>query len=85
MSTTLPRLFIKPGCPWCTDAIAWLNARKFGYQLVDVLSSPSAYNEMKQLSGQNLTPTMVWPDGGVLADFDTGQLAAFLDQNGISS
>jgi len=80
----LPRLFVKTGCPWCREAIQWLDQNGFQYQKIDVLTDPAAYNEMKQLSGQNLTPTMVWPDGRLLADFDTGELQEFLDREKIT-
>lgn len=26
------RLFIKPGCPWCVDAVEWLDARGWDYE-----------------------------------------------------
>jgi len=80
----LPRVFIKTHCPWCREAINWLDENGFQYQKIDVLTDPAAYNEMQQLSGQNLTPTMVWPDGRLIADFDTDELQKFLADNQIS-
>lgn len=72
------KLYIKPGCPWCRDAIAWLDAKGISYQLIDVLSDQSAYEEMIALSGQTKTPTLQTEDQRVLADFDVAQLPAFL-------
>jgi len=84
-STPPPILYIKAGCPWCRDAITWLDQRGLRYQPIDVLTDPAAYNTMKKLSGQNLTPTIVYPDGRLLADFDTGQLETWLTQQGLPS
>lgn len=70
------RLFIKPHCGWCHEAVDWLDERGIQYQTLDVISDPSARREMYQLSGQTLAP-VIDVDGEVLADFDTDQLAAF--------
>ena len=70
------RLFIKPWCGWCQDAVSWLDARGLQYQLLDVVSQPDAGQEMRQLSGQTLAP-VIEVDGQILADFDTRQLAEF--------
>ena len=70
------RLFVKPWCGWCTAAEDWLDARGIGYQTLDVTAVPSAFQEMRRLSGQTLAP-VIEVDGQILADFDTGQLAEF--------
>ncbi|MDA1274131.1 MAG: glutaredoxin family protein [Verrucomicrobia bacterium] len=70
------KLFIKPYCGWCHEAIAWLNERGVQFQTLDVVSNRAARNEMIALSGQTLAP-VIEVDGEVLADFDTGQLAVF--------
>ncbi|HZM06166.1 MAG TPA: glutaredoxin [Candidatus Saccharimonadales bacterium] len=70
------RLFIKPWCGWCHQAIAWLDARGIAYETLDVLAEPLARQEMRQLSGQSLAP-VIDVDGEILADFDTVQLAEF--------
>ncbi len=75
------RLYIKPSCPWCHEAIAWLDAHKFEYEKRDVFSDPSAAREMLQLTGQTLAPS-IDIDGQVLGDFDTDELERFLrDRN----
>ena len=73
------RLFIKPYCGWCHEAIAWLNERGIQYKTLDVISDLSARKEMIELSGQRLAP-VIEVDGEVLADFDTGQLASFWER-----
>ena len=70
------RLFVKPYCGWCHEAVDWLNARGVAYETLDVVSSSAAYKEMVQLSGQTLAP-VIDVDGEILADFDTGQLEVF--------
>ncbi len=75
------RLFIKPGCPWCVDAVEWLDARGWEYASLDVTSDRAARLEMLELTGQSKAPSAEI-DGHVIADFDTGQLEHFLKQNG---
>ena len=70
------RLFIKPWCGWCQQAVAWLDARGVQYDTLDVTADEKAFAEMKKLSGQELAP-VIEVNGKVLADFDTGQLAVF--------
>ncbi|HMC28285.1 MAG TPA: glutaredoxin domain-containing protein [Verrucomicrobiae bacterium] len=70
------RLFIKPYCGWCHEAIEWLDSRGIKYETLDVISDSAARKEMFQLSGQTLAP-VIDVDGEILADFDTGQLERF--------
>jgi glutaredoxin 3 len=70
------RLFIKPYCGWCTEAVEWLDARGVQYETLDVISDAKARKEMLQLSGQTLAP-VIDVDGEILADFDTDQLEEF--------
>ncbi|MBX9743120.1 MAG: glutaredoxin [Chthoniobacterales bacterium] len=78
MMKQLPQLFVKTGCPWCHEAIEWLTAHEVAYDLIDVLQDVTAFEKMKQLSGQSKTPTLQMPDGGVLADFGVEELPVFL-------
>lgn len=77
------KLYIKPWCPWCIEAVAWLKARGYAFESIDVLSSEAAYAHMRKISGQSLTPTLEMPDGKVLPDFDVRQLEKFLQANNI--
>ena len=72
------KVYIKPWCPWCVQALSWLRERGIAHEPIDVLTDASAYAHMRQISGQSLTPTLEMPDGAVLADFDTRQLERFL-------
>lgn len=73
------RLFIKPYCPWCHQAIDWLNAQGIQYETLDVTTDQDAFREMKALSGQTLAP-VIDVDGQILADFGSRELAVFWKQ-----
>jgi monothiol glutaredoxin len=75
------RLFIKPGCPWCIDAVEWFDARGWSYERLDVTRDEAARQEMLDLTGQTKAPSAEI-DGHVLPDFDTGQLERFLAKLG---
>ena len=73
------RLFIKPYCGWCHKAIRWLEARGLEYELIDVMASDSAWDEMIRLSDQDLAP-VIEVDGQVLADFGPDELEEFWEK-----
>lgn len=75
-------LYVKSGCPWCVEAVEYLDERGYKYQQVNVLRDQEAFERMKELSGQRLTPTLSIDEGDLLlADFDTGQLEKFLKKH----
>ena len=73
---TIIKLYIKPYCGWCHEAVQWLDNRSISYETLDVLGDRSAMSEMVKISGQTMAP-VIEVDGDVLADFDTGQLDRF--------
>lgn len=75
-------VYVKSWCPWCIDAVRWLRQRGVAFREVDVLADAAAYERMRRISGQSLTPTLEMEDGAVLADFDVRQLEAFLAKRG---
>lgn len=75
------RLFIKPFCGWCDEAVDWLDQHGLDYQKLDVIADGRARGEMVRLSGQSLAP-VIDVDGEVLADFDVDQLAAWWKEHG---
>lgn len=77
------KLYIKPWCPWCVDAVKWMEDRGYAFEKIDVLSDAAAYQHMHKISGQWLTPTLETADGLVLPDFDVRQLEKFLNQHHI--
>jgi len=54
----------------------WLDTRGVPYEVIDVIASPLAFEEMRRLSGQTLAP-VIEVDGEILADFGPPELAAF--------
>lgn len=77
MSNELPILYVKTGCPWCTEASAFLAEHGIGYREVNVSTDPAAFNAMEQASGQSKAPVLDW-HGRILADFGAEELKAFL-------
>lgn len=82
MSSTLPLLYVKTGCPWCEEVLEYLDSRGIKYQKVTVTGDPEAMQRMVDLSGQSKAPTMDW-NGEVLADFGVDELVPFLKERGI--
>lgn len=82
MSTPRPFLYVKSGCPWCTEAEAYLQEHGIAYGKVDVHADPAALTELKRLSGQEKAPTMRWGEE-ILADFGADELDAFLRGHGV--
>ncbi|MGC1479150.1 MAG: glutaredoxin domain-containing protein [Chthoniobacterales bacterium] len=78
------KIYAKMWCPWCKDAFAWLDARGFDYEKVDVQTDRAAHDRLLAISGQSLTPTLETDEGKVLADFDTRQLEKFLTEHKIA-
>ncbi|MDZ4816423.1 MAG: glutaredoxin domain-containing protein [Verrucomicrobiota bacterium] len=75
-----PVIYIKPGCPWCHEALEFLDDNGIEYRKVDVTSDPKHMEEMVKLSGQSKAPTMQWTDGAILADFGVAELEPFLEE-----
>lgn len=73
----LPILYVKRGCPWCHEAVEFLDGNGVGYRLKDVTADADAFAEMQRKSGQTKAPTLDWR-GKILADFGTDELVPFL-------
>src|SRR5262245_37705030 len=70
------RLFIKPFCSWCAQAMDWLDDHGIKYEVLDVIADGKAYEEMYRLSDKALAP-VIDVDGRILAEFGARELAAF--------
>ncbi len=77
MSDARPILYVKTGCPWCHEAISYLQQHRIPYLEKNVSADPGAYQEMRRKSGQTSAPTLDW-HGRILADFGVPELRAFL-------
>jgi glutaredoxin len=82
MEKELPILYTKAGCPWCEEAVQFLDEHGVGYRLKDVSADSAAFAEMQTSSRQTMTPTLDW-NGKVLADFGTDELVPFLQDRGV--
>ncbi len=78
----LPILYVKTGCPWCVQAVEFLDGHGVSYRLKDVTADAVAFAEMQRRSGQTRAPTLDW-DGKILADFGTEELIPFLRQQNV--
>ena len=72
-----PILYIKSGCPWCTEALSFFNSQGVELDVRDVLLSPKDMDAMVALSGQTKTPTFEYEDFSV-ADFSVDEFLADL-------
>jgi glutaredoxin len=79
---SLPKLYIKPGCPWCDEVVEYLDRKKIDVETIVVSGNREAMQEMVELSGQTKAPTMEW-EGEVLADFGVDELIPFLKKRGL--
>lgn len=77
------RLFIKPGCPWCDEAIEWLEAHGIAYERLDVIRNAAARAEMFDLTGQTKAPS-IDVDGHILADFGADELEVWWKRMGFA-
>jgi glutaredoxin 3 len=82
MAKELPILYTKRGCPWCDEAVGFLDEHGVGYRLKEVTGDADAFAEMQKKSGQTKAPTLDW-HGKILADFGTEELVPFLQQQGV--
>ncbi len=72
-----PTLYVKRGCPYCKAAMNYLEQQSISYRPVEVRGDAVEMENLRKISGQTKTPTLVWNDD-VLADFGTSELVEFL-------
>lgn len=72
-------LYVKSGCPWCVEVMAYLEREDIEVRKVVVSGNREGMDEMVALSGQTKAPTMNW-EGKVLADFGVEELVPFLEK-----
>lgn len=75
-----PTLYVKQGCPWCIDALAYFNAKGIDLEIIDVRTESERMKELVEVSGQSMTPTFKHGDF-VVSDFDLEEFEAALEQN----
>ncbi len=72
-------LYLKPGCPWCTEVENYLQKQQIDVTKKIVSGNRENMDEMVQLSGQSKAPTLNW-EGKILADFGVDELIPFLEK-----
>lgn len=82
MSTELPILYVKTGCPWCAEVIEFLSAHGIGYREKNVSQDSAALAEMERISRQTKAPVLDWR-GKILADFGVEELKPFLQTQNV--
>ncbi|MGB0419646.1 MAG: glutaredoxin family protein [Limisphaerales bacterium] len=75
------RLFTKSYCGWCHEALDWLRHRGLAFEELEVLSNLAAMEELQQLTGKSMTPT-IEVNGQVLADFGIDELEPWWASHG---
>ena len=78
----MPKLYVKSGCPWCEEALEFLERHQIEHETTVVTGDRAAMQEMVDLSGQSKAPVLDW-DGDVLADFGADELEPFLRERGV--
>ena len=73
-------IYIKPGCPWCVEVLAYLEKEGYQFNTIDVTADPAAFQRMKELFGQTSAPSMTIGDLK-LADFGVEELVPFLKEH----
>ena len=75
-----PILYVKQGCPWCIDALAYFKQKNVELEIIDVRSDPTRLKELELISGQTKTPTLKHGDF-MVKDFDLDEFEQALAQN----
>lgn len=71
-----PILYIKQGCPWCREAVAYFQSHAIDIDIRDVNQSAQNMQRMVEVSSQTMTPTFEYGDF-VVADFSVDE---FIDE-----
>lgn len=77
-------VYYKQTCPWCHEALEYLNEHGYALELVDVKADPANYKELEKISGQTSVPTLITAESKhLLPDFDVDQLEEFLNKHNL--
>ncbi len=72
-------MYVKHRCPYCEAAMDYLDEQGIAYEKIEVRGDDAKLKELKELSGQTKTPTMVL-NGRLLANFGVNELKRFLEE-----
>ena len=75
-----PKLYVKAGCPWCIDALAYFKSKSMDLEIIDVRTDPTKMPMLIEISGQSKTPTLQNGEF-VVADFDIEEFEEAMSKN----
>ena len=76
---TKPKLYIKPGCPWCEEALSYFKKQGVDLDLRNVSQDPKEMSAMVSISGQTCAPTFEFDDF-MVADFSVEEFVTELNK-----
>jgi glutaredoxin len=79
MIANTPIVYIKPGCPWCREALSFFSQHGVPVEVRDVTASTQSMERMRQISGQSKTPTCEFGEF-IVADFDVQEFLDAVEQ-----
>ncbi|MCH2036413.1 MAG: glutaredoxin family protein [Puniceicoccaceae bacterium] len=74
-----PKLYIKPGCPWCEEALKYFKNQGVDLDLRNVSLDPKEMSAMINVSGQTCAPTFEFEDF-IVADFSVEEFVTELNK-----
>ena len=74
-----PKLYIKPGCPWCEEALSYFKKQGVDLDLRNVSEDPKEMSAMVKISGQTCAPTFEFDDF-MVADFSVEEFVTELNK-----
>lgn len=74
-----PTLYIKPGCPWCREAMSFFSQHGVSVEVRDVTASTQNMRRMMEISGQSKTPTFELGEF-IVADFSVEEFIDAVEQ-----
>ena len=80
MSKKIPTVYIKPGCPWCREALSFFSQHGVEVSVRDVTSSKQNMQRMVEISSQTKTPTFEFGEF-MVADFSVEEFLDALEQS----
>lgn len=75
MPQPLPILYVKPGCPWCTQALDFFAAQGVKLDVRDVTANMHDMRQLISLTGQSKCPSFRYGDF-IVADFGVDEFQA---------
>lgn len=73
-----PILYIKSGCPWCTEALSYFDSQGVALEIRDVSKQKDFMNAMVAVSGQTKAPTFEFGEF-MVADFSVDEFLSELN------